>query len=156
MTASYYDFRAEQRADFYAALGHLARTRASDSMLELLSTFRTMALVTWDLAHYTAPSLNDASTVERAAVLEMDLPGRVQFAMHRIDGLMMTAEQYRDFVAAAVEVSLTLGDGAGAMSPMHRELLAEERRPDATLVRQLIARVRTARSQLSAMRLSRR
>ncbi len=155
VTACYYDSRAEQRADFYAALGHRLRNPTSDGMIENLAVFRTMAVPVWDLPHYTAPALFEALGVDRASIVGLDLRERVEFAMRYADGVIMSAERYRDFVAAAVEVSVSYGSGEAAFSPLSHELASEARRADKVLVKNLALRVREAKRRFAAKRLSR-
>jgi len=153
ITASYYDYRAEQRADFFAAIMHQARYPKS-SMLQHLSAIRAMSLVTWDLPHYTVPLLQEARAMLPSAIRALGLAGQARLAMARADTILISERQYRDFVAAAVEVSLSQGKGEGAFSPMFRELVSENRKADPALVAALESAVRGARRDLSLTQLS--
>ncbi len=145
MVSSYDHLRAEQRADYFAALALRSRSGTSDRFISNLAMFRTLSLVTWDLSHYTAPALLDALAPDQKMLRNMDLRSRVQFVLQRAKDVVMSEEQYWDFVAAAVEVSITLGQGEGAFSPLFRELVSADRTVEPEQVAPLLAQVRQAR-----------
>lgn len=154
VSACYHEFRIEQRADLYAALVRRARSHTSDRFLKNLAMFRTLALVDWDLPHYTTPVLREALEVERTEIFSMDLRALVRYAMQRADQLVMSEERWWNFVAAAVEVSLAQGRGEGAFSPMFQELVSADRFADTIQVARLVAQVREAKRHLALTQLS--
>lgn len=152
--ATYFDFRAEQRAELYAALMHRARNTRTN-LLKDLASIRTMALVNWDLQHYTAPVLRDALNTKRSTIVHLGFRERVRFAMDRADKTVMNPEQFKDFILAAVDVSLLRGEGEGVASPVHSELLRENREVDEKAVQQLLNEVRIAQLKFASSRLTR-
>jgi hypothetical protein len=115
LTASYNDYRAEVRADVYAAL----RQRNSGSNLSFLlnlANFRALTIKDWDITHYTTPALQHVQKLTKRDISSSNTTQTVKSAMLLANKLILSRDRYAHFVASAAEVALSYGSDEAMLS----------------------------------------
>lgn len=130
ITGSYNDFRAEHRADLYAALMHKFDSPTETTFLQDLSGYRVLSLFNWDISHYTSAAINHALLINSADIEGMVAAKRVDFAMQLADQVVITRETYASFLATAAHMAMSLGIVEAYLAPEVMEIVASELEPD--------------------------
>lgn len=125
-------FRAEQRADLYAAMSLRRAGCDARAFLAALADMRTLSFLDWDHAHYTAPILHDAMelpVIDRASVSLEDFALQIS---RLADQRVMSQEGFVRLLSAAHYVALSRGVKAAAIAPEAPEL--RKRQKDEALI----------------------
>lgn len=149
INASYNDYRAEQRADLYAGFAHQARESGDEGFLHTLAMYRTLAILELDVEHFSAPLLLKIMRIDPSFSAGLSLVARVGFAMAVADRWLLTADEYRDFVASAAIVAME-NDRKLVASPMFQELSGTGGPPDEQIIRELRRSLHRARRHIAA------
>lgn len=115
LTASYHDYRAEIRADSYAALMHRMSSRP-DSFLFNLANYRSLNIIYWDITHYTSPAIRQILHLKDSDIEPINTQGVLEYVMHMADMNIMSRDHYGYFVRSAAEVAFTYGDNEAMYS----------------------------------------
>lgn len=151
ITASHSEFRAEQRADFYAALMHKSRPGSPDNFLRDVASFRTLSFNNWDITHYTAPILRRAISIDHSRIVHLDIEGLLSLSMHEADQFIMTRELYLRFLVSAVHAANILNIAEVSSSQVVSEIMQLKYKPDERLVSQIREDVILAQRAVSGL-----
>ncbi|MCG6871735.1 MAG: hypothetical protein LJE84_05550 [Gammaproteobacteria bacterium] len=155
LAACYHDFRVEQRADLYAALAHRVRSPESDQLIPNLARFRTLAILDWDIAHYTAPVLWSVLVTDMAPLAHLGTAELANRAMQIADELVVSEETYRTLAAAVIDVLLEQGVAGVMFTEVFGELSELGIEADPSQVARLSTAIAAAQSHLSEIRVTR-
>ncbi|KPK38337.1 MAG: hypothetical protein AMJ69_08680 [Gammaproteobacteria bacterium SG8_47] len=123
-------FRAEQRAELFAALVLRGQDEQPGHFLSTLADYRTLALLDWDYMHYTVPALHAAQVPRRDEIAAFGLSDLARYASKLADETIVSRQAFPDFLAAAHHVAMQRGVVAASTAPEADELqdTAKDRR----------------------------
>lgn len=107
--ASYQRFRAEFVADLYAALAYRRNRVDATSFLNRLASFRTLSILDWDPAHYTALAVDHALRFSADEAQELGLVDLVRTALRLGDQITPSYPSHMRFLANAYHLAVSLG-----------------------------------------------
>lgn len=141
--AAYYAYTAEQRADLYAALVLRQSTTDYAQFLKQLCQYRTLGLLDWDMAHYTAAAIHNAMAFSPDELRELRMAQLVRFAIDVAGWITPSQAIYARFMASAFELALTLDVYEAAQA--EEALLLARRVGDPRVLARLEDEIRAAR-----------
>lgn len=139
-------YRAEQRADYYAAIMlRLSGKDATDELIKL-ANYRTLHLLDWDHTHYTAPIIKDVmrNTLERFYGLTLSELARTSSRL--ADEKVISRANHKKLIVAAYHVAIRNNVYEAVLSPEADEL--KHLTADQTSVARLEKNLRDARMVL--------
>jgi hypothetical protein len=115
LTASYNDYRAELRADIFAALMYRNTSKPS-SFLFKLANYRSLNIKDWDVTHYSSTSLIQVSNLEDSAIKSMGVRTILESAVDLAEMNIMSRDCYASFIISAAEVAVENSTNEGVLS----------------------------------------
>ena len=98
---------AELKSEIFSAMAHVSRNGEKTGLLSSLAAARTLALLDWDVEHFTHDVLHDIS--RNQLTVYSNINNLVPDAMEYFKEVRPTQEEYIDFLSAAWVVTQEYG-----------------------------------------------
>lgn len=119
---SYELFRSEQRADFFASLVYRSAHVKQLGFLNKLVHFRTLAILDWDIPHFTAPVISKAISLKRDLFHGYNFFELSLVSSRLADDHVMTLSEFKKFITAAYHAAVNNQVYAAMLAPEFVEL----------------------------------
>jgi len=151
ITASYSDFRSEQRADLYAALSFRMNSNNESEFINKLKQYRIVSLLDWDVTHYTSPALDMAMSISLYRVQNMSRRELALYSMREADHFVLSRDAYARFLASVYYLALELNIELAMLAPESTELLKRQYEREERVVEMIAKKIEQAKNKIAGL-----